>query len=101
MPTTIGKKEISVYEGETLNIKKFKSAILPIVNSNIIVLNEAINGIQKGLLILNLLFNCSTNAFVNSIKLLETYCSLMKYQIIYYWNKRNKNAYNLGSFFKL
>lgn len=49
-PTMTGRKEISVYEGEIFILRKLISAIKPIVYSNIIVPNDANNGIQKGLL---------------------------------------------------
>lgn len=50
IPTIIGKKEISVYEGEIVNTRKSMLAIKPIVYSIIIVPNDAIKGIQKDLL---------------------------------------------------
>ena len=50
IPTTIGSREISVYESETLNTRISILAIKPIIYSNIIVPNDAINGIQKDLL---------------------------------------------------
>lgn len=49
-PATIGSTAISVDENETLNNRKSILAIKPIIYSNIIVPNDAINGIEKDLL---------------------------------------------------
>ncbi len=50
MPARIGFKETSVYDSENLNTRKSILAIKPIIYSNMIVPNDAINGIQKLLL---------------------------------------------------
>src|SRR5699024_283586 len=51
IPTKIGKREISICEGEMRNIRKSILPMYPIIYNNIIVPNELINGNQKGLLI--------------------------------------------------
>lgn len=67
-PTPNGSRAISICESEILNIRKSISAIKPIIYSNIIVPNEAVNGIQKDLLTTPHPIheiNCSTNALVS------------------------------------
>lgn len=50
IPTIIGKKEISVYESETLNIRISISVIVPTIYRSTTVANPAVKGTQKYLL---------------------------------------------------
>lgn len=88
IPATIGSKEISVNESETLNTRKSILAINPIIYSNIIVPNDAINGIQKGLLTTppphdnNLLYFTRNGISNEPVKLIQRPITIFIYSLL-------------------